>query len=121
MSSDHSLIQRNSVAPRPSIPSCGARGRGRWPRAELLPRLGLRSAHDSFRRDGWRFVVLDSLDLSVCGVSETSAAHARAEAWLASHPLAEYPNAYRWNGGLGRGMARLPSTESMRAVSSPET
>jgi len=71
------------------------------PRSELLPRLGLASAWYSFERAGWRFVVLDALDESVCAWPEGSAHRTRARAWLDAHPRAEHPSAYDWNGGLG--------------------
>lgn len=71
------------------------------PRDELLPRLGLPSAWYSFERAGWRFVVLDSLDESVCAWPQGSEHWTRARAWLDAHPRPETPCAYDWNGGVG--------------------
>lgn len=70
-------------------------------RAALLKRLGLERGWYSFRRDGWRFVVIDSLEVSVCGRSEREVQYRKAEEWLAEHPAAEHKHAQRWNGGLG--------------------
>ncbi len=71
------------------------------PRERLLPRLGRKRGWTSFRREGWRFAVLDALDVSLCGVAEDSPSYRAARAWLAEHPLSEHPNAQIWNGGLG--------------------
>lgn len=73
------------------------------PRVQLMETLGLERAYSSFRRDGWRFVVLDSLDLSVCGWPEGSGPYRFGSAWLAAHPRTEYPHAFEWNGGFRRG------------------
>ena len=71
------------------------------PREELLAALGLERAYYSFARGGWRFVVVDSMALGIVGVPPEDPMHARATAWLATHPVAEHPNAQTWNGGLG--------------------
>ena len=62
------------------------------PRATLLPRLGMKAAYYAFSRDGWRFVVLDSLDVSLCGRQASEPEYREARAWLDSHPVAEYFN-----------------------------
>ena len=71
------------------------------PRAELLPRLGLESGRQSFARDGWRFLVLDSLELSVCGVPADDPRAIEAEDWLQEHADSGQLNVQRWNGGVG--------------------
>jgi 3',5'-cyclic AMP phosphodiesterase CpdA len=71
------------------------------PREEILARLGLDAGHDTFAAGGWRFVVLDSLDVSVCGRRPGSPPYREAETWLPAHPRAAHPNALPWNGGLG--------------------
>lgn len=66
------------------------------PRAELHERLGIAAARRSFSVGAWRFVILDSMELSLRGGDPDA-----ARAWLAAHPLAEYPCANEWNGGFG--------------------
>lgn len=68
----------------------------RVPRAWLLRRLGLTAARRSFSLDGWRVLVLDSMELSLSG-SEPDA----ARAWLDAHRLEDHPHATEWNGGFG--------------------
>jgi hypothetical protein len=72
------------------------------PRAELLPRLGVESGRQSFARSGWRFLVLDTLELSVCGVPAGAPLAVEAESWLAEHADSGQLNVQRWNGGAGR-------------------
>ena len=71
------------------------------PRVELLPRLGLSAGHYSFAHRGWRFLVVDALALSTCGVPPDSPEHREATAWLEEHRGPAHPNAAPWNGGLG--------------------
>jgi len=71
------------------------------PRAKLLPRLGLESGRQSFARDGWRFIVLDTLELSVCGVPADALLALEAETWLLEHADSGQLNVQRWNGGVG--------------------
>jgi hypothetical protein len=63
--------------------------------AELKRRLGLESTWYAFRRSGWRFLVLDGMDVSV-KAAEGSPGRRAAEAWLAEHP-----GAATYNGSLG--------------------
>lgn len=72
------------------------------PRPELERRLGLDRSWYSFERDGWRFIVLDSLDLSVFGRPEGSHRHKQAATMLAELKAAGALNAEAWNGGISR-------------------
>jgi SAM-dependent methyltransferase len=69
------------------------------PRALLQERLGLERTWYAFARDGWRFVVVDSLWLGTVGRAEDDVLAADARAWVEAH--AERPQANTWNGGLG--------------------
>ena len=71
------------------------------PRAELEERLGLTRSYDSFTRGHWRFIVVDALALSTCGVPAESASHRQATLWMQEHGAADEPNVQPWNGGLG--------------------
>jgi 3',5'-cyclic AMP phosphodiesterase CpdA len=64
------------------------------PRAQLLRRLDLRSGYYEFTRPGWRFLVLDGMDLSV--------ASAEGPAMLQRLKDAGSANAQEWNGGIGK-------------------
>jgi len=72
------------------------------PRAELMPRLKLESGWYGFRRQGWRFLVLDALDVSTCGWPPGTPRHEEAARWLTEHPRsAEHPSALPYNGAVG--------------------
>lgn len=71
------------------------------PRDQLQERLGLPRSWYDFGRDGWRFVVLDSMDLSLQGVPEEHPRAVEAAAWLESHPPETFAHAFDWNGGFG--------------------
>jgi manganese-dependent ADP-ribose/CDP-alcohol diphosphatase len=62
-------------------------------RAVLFERLGLRSGHYDFAVNGWRFLVLDGMQISVRDEA------GRRE--FARLKAAGAPNAQEWNGGLG--------------------
>jgi len=69
------------------------------PRDTLLPRLGLDHPYYAFIKDGWRFLMIDSLDFSTSGGwPEDSEPVARAQTWMNEH--AGEAHAKRWNGGL---------------------
>lgn len=69
-------------------------------RRELLQALNLPAAYYSWQQAGWRFIVLDSLEISLCGVSPDSTPYQEARAWLEKHPQTKYPNSTPWNGGM---------------------
>jgi 3',5'-cyclic AMP phosphodiesterase CpdA len=71
------------------------------PRAELCARLGLDAPRRRFDAGGARFLVLDSMELSIQGHPPGHPRAREAAAWLAAHPRAEFPEANEWNGGLG--------------------
>jgi len=66
------------------------------PRSELLKRLHLDRGYYDFARGGWRFIVLDTMDVSVMGWPTSSPNYKAAEAYLKRHPKAR-----RYNGGVG--------------------
>ena len=72
------------------------------PREQLLPRLGLTEGHYSFACNGWRFIVVDALAFSVCGIQEVDPICRKAAKWLEQNAgAADFPNAQPWNGSLG--------------------
>jgi len=72
-------------------------------REAVLRKLGLMSAYYSFAQDGWRFVVLDTQDVSVDGGWPAESDHyEQAEAWLEQLGKEGKPNAEPWNGGIGK-------------------
>lgn len=68
------------------------------PRGELLEELGLQAAHHASARHGWRFVALDTLDVSTCGRAKGSEQYDDAMRWLLQHLGALHANP--WNGGV---------------------
>jgi 3',5'-cyclic AMP phosphodiesterase CpdA len=71
-------------------------------RGIVLKRLGLRRAYYQFRVKGWRFVVLDGMDLSVAGGWPESSAHYRlGRKMLDELQQRREPNANTWNGAVG--------------------
>jgi 3',5'-cyclic AMP phosphodiesterase CpdA len=71
-------------------------------RPELLATLGMESAYYSFRRGGWRFVVLDAQDIGLgYGRPEDSEQHRQAIKMLAELAEDGRPNAVDWNGAIG--------------------
>ena len=72
-------------------------------RGIVLKRLGLRSAYYQFLVKGWRFVVLDGMDLSVAGGWRESSSHHRLGGeMLTGLQQAREPNANAWNGAVGQ-------------------
>jgi 3',5'-cyclic AMP phosphodiesterase CpdA len=71
------------------------------PRAEWLSRLGLAHAWYDFSHRGWRFVVLDGMDVSVGGWPPASPRYREGAALLVKLRQAGSPNAVDWNGGIG--------------------
>ena len=76
------------------------------PRAELLERLGLREAWYDFTVHGWRFIVLDGMDLSLSGRAPGTPQHEAAVAMLAALKARNAPNAQDWNGAIGEAQQR---------------
>lgn len=72
-------------------------------RKNLLRRLGMASAYytvDPVSTPGYRFLVLDSLDVGFHGTDDVSLA--AAETWWSEHAADPPANYHRWNGGVGR-------------------
>ena len=70
------------------------------PRDVVLRHLGMPSAWYDFSQSGWRFVVLDGMDLSITGRDAGSRQHTLAVDMLASLRQKGLPNAMEWNGGI---------------------
>ena len=66
-------------------------------RPSLYASLGITAPYYSVREPGWRFVVLDGVDVNVRWPDDTVNCIA-ARAWIAANP--DKPNAVSWNGGL---------------------
>jgi hypothetical protein len=80
---------------------------GVLPTAELLKRLGMKSAWYTFAKRGWRFAVLDSMAVSGAGPRSTPA----GVVLLEELKRARAKNAVEWNGALGEAQLRwLEST-----------
>lgn len=69
----------------------------------LVSRLGMPSAYYDFGLNGWRFVVLDGMDISVSSGSRAaeSPAHLRAQQALQLLRQTRAANAVDWNGAIG--------------------
>ncbi|PZE22225.1 phosphatase [Paenibacillus xerothermodurans] len=63
--------------------------------------LGMTKQYYDFSRDGWRFVVLDTNDISTYANAEGTTKHKRAQDVYDVLKWAGAPNAETWNGGLG--------------------
>jgi len=62
---------------------------------------GMPAPQYDFTHGGWRFIVLNSLDLSTIAHPEGSPAHGAGQAALERLKAAGKPNAQSWNGGIG--------------------
>ncbi|MFC7406524.1 metallophosphoesterase [Georgenia alba] len=71
------------------------------PREQVLETLRMPASYHHFRRDGWRFVVVDTNDVSTYGNPAGSEKHALAEEMLARLEEQGAPNAQTWNGAVG--------------------
>jgi len=73
------------------------------PRETLVQRLGMPGAYYEFAAAGWRFVVLDGMDLSVATGSrpQGSPEHTRGREMLDALVAQKTANAVNWNGGMG--------------------
>lgn len=71
------------------------------PRTQLLERLGLKRSYSSFALGGWRFIIVDALAFSVCGLPADSPELAANTQWLENHRGTERSSLNPWNGGLG--------------------
>lgn len=86
------------------------------PRIHLCRRLGISTARRSFTLPGWRWLLLDSMELSLQG-SEPG----MASRWLEDHPLEVHPQASPWNGGLGGAQLDWLEDELRAAAASGES
>ena len=76
-------------------------------RTVLLEQLGMREAYYDFSLEGWRFIVLDGMDISVEGGWPAGSPNLLAgEQMLASLKARSAPNAMSWNGGIGEAQKR---------------
>jgi len=68
------------------------------PRSYLLDKLNLEKSYYDFVIQHWRFIVLDSTEISVFGGTEGTLNYKLAMEWLDTHPIDTYPNSASWNG-----------------------
>jgi len=70
---------------------------------EMIPSiLSMEGRYYTFRKEKWRFIVLDGNDISTYGNIPRSANHKEAKKILQELEKREEPNAYAWNGGIGK-------------------
>ncbi|MEY4940182.1 MAG: hypothetical protein RIQ93_1917 [Verrucomicrobiota bacterium] len=70
-------------------------------KSRVPQRLGMNGRHQFFDHQAFRFVVLDTNDVSTYGRRAGSAEYAAAEQELARLQAAKVRNAKAWNGGIG--------------------
>ena len=70
-------------------------------KARVPQRLGMATRHGFFDHQAFRFVVLDTNDVSIYAHAAGRAEHAAAETELARLTAAKSPQAQPWNGGIG--------------------
>lgn len=73
-----------------------------FPTDQVVERLGMENQYYDFSADGWRFVVLDTNDISTYANEPGSAKYTEAETILKALTWAGDPNAKSWNGGVGQ-------------------
>jgi 3',5'-cyclic AMP phosphodiesterase CpdA len=71
------------------------------PREDLLIAMNMPASYHHFRRNGWRFIVVDTNDISTYGNPKGSTNYALAEKMRAELQAAGKPNGQTWNGGVG--------------------
>jgi manganese-dependent ADP-ribose/CDP-alcohol diphosphatase len=71
------------------------------PREDLLATMNMPASYHHFRRNGWRFIVVDTNDISTYGNPKDSPNYALAERMRADLIAAGKPNGQTWNGGVG--------------------
>ncbi|TNB72155.1 phosphatase [Arthrobacter sp. BB-1] len=71
------------------------------PREEVLRTMNMPASYHQFRRNGWRFIIVDTNDVSTYGNPEGSANYVLAEKMRAELQAAGKPNGQTWNGGVG--------------------
>ena len=71
------------------------------PLEELLETLSMPAPYHHFRRNGWRFVVVDTNDISLYANPEGSEKHELAREMLDRLKAEGAPNAQTWNGAVG--------------------
>jgi 3',5'-cyclic AMP phosphodiesterase CpdA len=70
-------------------------------KADVPKKLGLPRRYYMFRRDGWRFLVLDGNDLSLVARHEGDPEYRQAQQMYEALVTRKVPNAQTWNGALG--------------------
>ena len=68
---------------------------------QVVERLGMQNQYYDFSTAGWRFIVLDTNDISTYANEPGSEKYLEAEATLKALTWAGDPNAQSWNGGVG--------------------
>jgi 3',5'-cyclic AMP phosphodiesterase CpdA len=75
------------------------------PRAELQQQLRMQNSWYDFAAGGWRFIVLDGMDVSIPGRTAGTPEQEAAQT-LAALRARNAPNAHDWNGGIGEAQQR---------------
>ncbi|MFC5411354.1 metallophosphoesterase [Larkinella bovis] len=88
--------------------------------AKVPATLGMKNRYYSFFRQGWRFIVLDSNDLSTYGNAKGSKNEQASVAYLATLKAQNAPNAQPWNGGLSEKQLQWLKKELASAVRKKE-
>ena len=70
-------------------------------RDQVPAKLGMPSRYYDFGVKGWRFIVLDTMDVSFLGAAKGSAKRAQAKAIQQKLKAAKAVNSVTWNGALG--------------------
>lgn len=91
------------------------------PRAQLEQRLRLTES-SSYSRSlaGWRFIVLDTLRVSVLGLEDGDPRMIEAGAWIAAQADGQHPNGVSWNGAVGAPQRNWLAGELAAAVAAGE-
>lgn len=71
------------------------------PREQLLATMGMPASYHQFRRNGWRFIVVDTNDVSTYGNPVGSEKYELAQQMRSDLVAAGRPNGQTWNGGVG--------------------
>ena len=94
----------------------------RVPRDHLLERLGLQE-HPYYAmqlHEGWRLIVLDTTDLSLCAWPEGSSQYQEAQKYAEGRSVEEHPEMVTWNGGLRTGQLDWLKAQLSEAEASGE-
>lgn len=90
-------------------------------KSKVLPKLGLQKGYYSFRHPGFRFLVIDTTDVSTYRYPKDSGPHEAAKAELKRLAAAKYPGAKPYNGGVGKKQLAWIAAELAAAAQASES